>query len=663
MNKMNLNTQQHSAYNFLLHRAKASSGALILESGLLNAQAPTVAAMAAALPAAWQGDMCEYSFELAGRAHPPMTWVCRFWDLVQSVLKAVPKELFGTMLVPVSDGHLASPAFCQANSALTTAQQQRWPRGVLHGLGLLCITSAQADVLSPISPEQEPFTCALEAAARFQRVPLQQLVCPEQMGQPAFSDLRRSLATNLPALPNPPEPGNAIWRVLSQCCVFEASDDSMTHLAFPFLSKLPNAAWEQHLPDLRHIRFLTPIRFHSASPTHQSLVNHACLKTPELSEFLNTAILPSLQAAEEYNCNHEALLLHALDDLGNDPDFDPTMPTCLPTDGVLQNVSRLVDSSSWLLRTLFSSQHPHPDYQLLPAQYATVQRLSVLKKVQLAHEESPNPNFFLACASQFAKVMGALNRDDQLRCSLALVKLLHEQADAYSQHAGGAWSTLRYTLAGLRIFPAADLPPPYNAYAWHWRPFCSLLESEDHEFYRLVSTAVPVISNSVLGTQYLRRKLGLDTHPSVLRVIHHLINMAGSEAAGCLRQTGAATQALRQQLLADFRAGYHFIVTAASLWLTQPADLTTLNNMSQRLASSQWLLVSGGFFVSPQSVYFGLQQDTGGGKPTFDNRKAVQYRHTDSVLFICIRVSFIAALPCIHVCSVLYKLSADFNVL
>ncbi len=43
--------------------------------------------------------------------------------------------------------------------------------------------------------------------------------------------------------------------------------------------------------------------------------------------------------------------------------------------------------------------------------------------------------------------------------------------------------------------------------------------------------------------------------------------------------------------------------------------------------------------------------------------KAVQYCHTNSVLFICIRVSFIAALPCIHVCSVLYKLYADFDVL
>ena len=156
-----LDTQQHSAYNFLLHRAKASSGALILESGLLNAQAPTVADTAAALPISWQGDICKYSLELAGNAHPPMTWVCRFWDLVQSVLKAVPKELFGTMLVPVSNRHLASPAFCQANSALTTAQQQRWPQGVLHGLGLLCITSTQADMLRPVKPNEEPFICAL----------------------------------------------------------------------------------------------------------------------------------------------------------------------------------------------------------------------------------------------------------------------------------------------------------------------------------------------------------------------------------------------------------------------------------------------------------------------------------------------------------------------
>ena len=139
-----------------------------------------------------------------------MTWVCRFWDLVQSVLKAVPKELFGTMLVPVSNRHLASPAFCQANSALTTAQQQRWPQGVLHGLGLLCITSTQADMLRPVKPSEEPFICALEAAARFQGVPLRQLVCPEKLGQAAFSDLRRALATNLPAPPNPPEPSSAI---------------------------------------------------------------------------------------------------------------------------------------------------------------------------------------------------------------------------------------------------------------------------------------------------------------------------------------------------------------------------------------------------------------------------------------------------------------------
>ena len=619
--------------------------------------------MAATLPAAWQGGICYHLHQISGKQHPPMTWVQRFWDLVQSVWKTVPEELFETMLVPVSNKRLASPAFCQAHAALSTVHQQRWSRDVLDRLVLLCITSAQADMLSPISPDKEPFTCALEAAARLQQVPLQQLVCPEQMGQPAFSDLRRSLATNLPAPPNPPEPGNAIWRVLSRCCVFEASDGSTTHLSFPVLSKLPNASWEQQLPNMRHLLWFTPVRFHSASPTHQSLVNHACLPTPDLSDFLNAELLPSLQAEEEYNSNHEALLLHALDDLANDPDFAPTMPTCLPTHGVLQDVSRLVDSSSWLLRTLFSSRHPHPDYQLLPAQYATTQRLSVLKKVQLAHEESPNPSFFLACASQFAKVMDALNRDDQLRCSLALVKLLQEQADAYCQHAGSAWSTVRYTLAGLRIFPTAELPPPYNVYAWHWRPFCSLLESEDHEYYRLVSTALPVMSNSVLGTEHLRSKLGLPTHPSVLRVIDHLINMAGSEAAGCLRQTGAATQALRQQLLADFRAGYHIIVSAASLRLIQPADLTTLNNMSQRLASSQWLLVSGGFFVSPQSVYFGLQQDTGGGKPTFYNCKAVQYCHTNSVLFICIRVSFIAALPCIHVCSVVYKLYADFDVL
>ncbi|KAL0054448.1 hypothetical protein WJX82_008972 [Trebouxia sp. C0006] len=457
-----------------LARAKTSSGALILESGLLNAQAPTVADMAAALPAAWQGDMCKYSLELAG------TFA---YDL---------------------------------------------------GVELLGLS-------------EEPFICALEAAARFQRVPLRQLVCPEKLGQPAFSDLRRALATNLPAPPNPPQPSNAIWQILSRMGAASAR--------------------------FAAIEFFTPIRFHSASPTHQTLVNHACLQTPELSEFLNSAILPSLQAAEQYNGNHEALLLHALDDLANDPDYAPTTPTCLPIDGVLQSVSSLVDSSSWLFRTLFSSQHPHPEYHLLPAQYATVQRLSVLKKVQLAHEESPDPNFFLACS---------------------------------------AWSTVRYTLAGLLIFPPADLPPPYNAYAWQWRPFCSLLESEDHEHYRLVSTAAPVISNSVLGTQYLRRKLGLPPDASVLRVIDHLVNMASSEAAGCLRQTGAATQGLRQQLLADFQNGYRIIVGAASLLLTQPADRATLNSMSQRLASSQWLLVSGGFFVSPQSVYFGLQQDTGG---------------------------------------------------
>ncbi len=164
--------------------------------------------------------------------------------------------------------------------------------------------------------------------------------------------------------PNPPEPGNAIWRLLSRYCVSEASDGSVTHLSrFPGLSKLPNAAWEQLLPNMRHLLWFTPVILQSASLPHQTLVNRACLPTPELSDFLNaegcnSAFIKSEssavigQAEEDYNCNYEALLLHALDDSANDPDFAAIMPTYLLTDGALQNVSRLVDSSSWLLKTL-----------------------------------------------------------------------------------------------------------------------------------------------------------------------------------------------------------------------------------------------------------------------------------------------------------------------
>jgi len=148
----------------------------------------------------------------------------------------------------------------------------------------------------------------------------------------------------------------------------------VTHLSrFPGLSKLPDAAWEQLLPNMRHLLWFTPVTLQSASLPHQTLVNRACLPTPELSDFLNaegcnSALIKSEssavigQAEEDYNCNYEALLLHALDDSANDPDFAAIMPTYLLTDGALQNVSRLVDSSSWLLKTLKRSIASSPTW-------------------------------------------------------------------------------------------------------------------------------------------------------------------------------------------------------------------------------------------------------------------------------------------------------------
>jgi len=99
------------------------------------------------------------------------------------------------MLVPASKERLASPAFCQAN-ALSTVHQQRCSQDKLDRLSLLCITSAQADMLSPFTLAaasralflwaEHICLCRCDvqqgAAAKLQQVPPQQLVCPEQMG-------------------------------------------------------------------------------------------------------------------------------------------------------------------------------------------------------------------------------------------------------------------------------------------------------------------------------------------------------------------------------------------------------------------------------------------------------------------------------------------------
>lgn len=325
-------------------------------------------------------------------------------------------------------------------------------------------------------------------------------------------------------------------------------------------------------------------------------------------KFLQDTLLPAINRSNSRSIsrlNLESLLLQALDELAQHSGRWLSSLSNVIIDGKLHPIQGIVDSSSPLLQDLFGQLSTEYDYSPLPQQYATPDRLTVLKRHELAHEHIPDPGFFILCSDRFRKVdsNSSSSKGDSGRLSRGLVNMLHANVDAYQQSPD--WSWTKDKVIACPIFKSAELQFPYNSAHPH---FVSLASSADREDYQLVSLSIPVIDNAHGSTKFLRSKLGLPAEPKLEHVVDHLLKMAAApdiEAVLQLRsQADFALQGIEQ--------GYRYIINCISLRMQNSSDLE-LAGVSRRLVQEPWVLVQGSKFVRARELCFDLDKDTSQG--------------------------------------------------
>ena len=265
--------------------------------------------------------------------------------------------------------------------------------------------------------------------------------------------------------------------------------------------------------------------------------------------------------------------------------------------------------------------------------YADGQRLAVLKRQGLMHEDVPNIDFFLACAHSLTELGPHMTRAQQKACSTALVDMLRRNMDSYIQAALRTTAAsipcpaLRAQLISCEIFATAELELPYRTS--QFRPFTSLASSSDYAHFSLVATAIPV-TNRVLGdTNALRRKLLLPTSPQLVHVVRHLLNTTGAHHIKALLKQGHATQ----QLLADIQQAYRCIFAKVETYMAQGKTAEHAFKMAtERLREEPWVLVQGTHFVLPRQLCFDLEAGIDNG-----NRLALIEHGSNSIYIECLR--------------------------
>jgi len=403
---------------------------------------PTIQDLANSLPSAWETNICDCSGD-SGRCHPSRRWLNGFWTLVSSKMSAVPAELHSFVLVPVTGNRLASLAHCRETRALSRlCSWSSTAAATLSAIGCLCIADARADSVVSDLAGVEPITAALDNLSSRTGMPLQQLVAPGRLGYVTFQEARKLLAYHVHA-----HYRNAasVWRILKQCPVFEddGSDAAAKCHCLPSgqLGLLPDASWEAHMAELTQLLPWLPVKYHTASETQRQLLKHSGMKSPSMPDFLRYSLVPAINNNSTTN-SAESLLLHTLDKLALHTGLTISPLSNVLITGRLHPISRCVDSTSALFRSLFC-QHSASGYTLLPDVYATPQRLAVLKQHGLAHEDSPDPAFFLECAQRFSELSSSQSRssDDIKRLSWSLVNMLHANVPAYQR--GYAWTRVK----------------------------------------------------------------------------------------------------------------------------------------------------------------------------------------------------------------------------
>jgi len=354
-----------------------------------------------------------------------------------------------------------------------------------------------------------------------------------------------------------------------------------------------------------------PVRYHTASKTQLLLLKQSDLKFPTMPDFLRHSLIPAINNNSTSN-SAESLLLHTLDKLALCTRLTISPLSSVFVTGRLHAISRCVDSTSTLFRSLFS-QHSASGYTLLPDVYATPQRLAALKRHGLAHEDSPDPEFFRECAKRFSDLSSSQgrSRDDIKRLSWSLVNMLHANVAAYRR--GYAWTQI----SACAVFKQAELHFPYNSSSSSssssQQAFVSLAESADHDHYRLVALAVPVTDNAHGDTKALRGRLGLPSEPVLEHVVDHMLKMTASGHFEALSKQ--MSNPLSETLMEDIKQSYMFIVDSIGqkLAVGQGRD-ADLGKTTERLGQEAWVLVQGSKFVVPSELCYDLEEDTHHGR-------------------------------------------------
>lgn len=248
---------------------------------------------------------------------------------------------------------------------------------------------------------------------------------------------------------------------------------------------------------------------------------------------------------------------------------------------------------------------------LLPAIYASPERIAVLKMHSIRHEDLPTATFFLACVRQFVNLTPTLSKEDKTRHSLALASMLQRNVEAYRAEARNSmvntWAAVKIYLADCPIFLTADLPFPYNQ--GKHEQLVSLKDSEGHANYRLVSNAVAVTSNAVSDTNKLRARLGLPAKPQLAHVVGHLLMIAKGDTQQLFSKSRA--DPLLALVLEDIENAYACIVNDVNnLLLAANSEDPLYISVNRQLATQAWVLFHDRNFVTPNELGFNLLADT-----------------------------------------------------
>ncbi len=376
----------------------------------------------------------------------------------------------------------------------------------------------------------------------------------------------------------------------------------------------------------------TVVNYHSASTTQKAILHNAGFQPTHMVTFLNTDLLPEIYSSASTDL--EPLLLSALDSLApplwtahpfqlhrTPPELSTAdftngqlkQPRNVFVNGKLHRVSTLVDSTSQLMQVLFAKGKGYAGYDLLPAQYAEGNRLATLRSQGLAHDDLPDPRFFLACADQFVRLYEDKDRSaDMSKHSRMLLEMLQRNVGLYqTRTAAAAWEEASHLISTKPIFVKAAVVSPYESSPGP--ALVSLEDSEDLSHHRLVASAVAVTEAALGDTTELRAKLGLPASPQALHVVAHLLHTA--QVRNEELQTGQTPGPLHKLIQEDVEKAYSSIIEVVCQYLTK-GERRDLAKLTKKLAEAPWVMVQDPQrFVAPCDLVFEIEEDLENGKP------------------------------------------------